>query len=154
IPDLIASCNNGNMVSVFLSLAPSVFLQSSANPSTPGQTVKLTAVVGSPSFGFLFANGFSVQFYDGGVALGGPVTALGGQATRTTNTLAQGIHYITAALLNSQGAPIATSGVVSQVVSPSTCASNVTGQLTITPGGFRRNPVTGQYTQTVNLLNS
>jgi hypothetical protein len=154
IPDIIASCNDGNMVSVFLSLAPSVFLQSSANPSTPGQTVKLTAVVGSPSIGFLFANGFSVQFYDGGVPLGGPVTALGGQATRTTNTLAQGIHYITAALLNSQGAPIATSGVVSQVVSPSTCASNVTGQLTITPGGFRRNPVTGQYTQTVNVLNS
>jgi hypothetical protein len=64
------------------------------------------------------------------------------------------VHYLTAALLNSQNQPVSVSGLVPQVVAPASCAATVTGQLTITPGGFRRNPTTGQYTQTVSVMNS
>ena len=122
IPDVIASCATSNTVSIFLSVVPSVFLQTSANPTTPGQSVTLTSIVGTPSMGFLYTSGFSVQFYDGATALGAPISVTSGQATRSTTGLAQGIHFLTASLLNSQGAAVSTSGIVTQVVSPTTCA--------------------------------
>ena len=151
---MIASCATSNTVSLFLSLVPSVFLQTSANPSTPGQNVTLTSIVGTPSMGFLYTSGFSVQFYDGAIALGAAIPVTSGQATRTTTGLAQGIHFLTASLLNSQGTAVSTSGIVTQVVSPTTCAPNLAGQLNIAPGGFRRNAVTGQYIQTVIVTNT
>jgi len=154
IPDVIASCATSNTVSIFLSVVPSVFLQTSANPTTPGQSVTLTSIVGTPSMGFLYTSGFSVQFYDGATALGAPISVTSGQAARSTTGLAQGIHFLTASLLNSQGAAVSTSGIVTQVVSPTTCAPSLLGQLNIVPGGFRRNPVTGQYIQTVTLTNT
>jgi hypothetical protein len=154
IPDVIASCATTNTVSIFLSLAPSVFLQTSANPTTPGQSVTLTSIVGTPAMGFLYTSGFNVQFYDGATALGAAIPVTSGQATRTTTSLAQGIHFLTASLLNSQGAAVSTSGIVTQVVSPTTCAPSLAGQLNIAPGGFRRNAVTGQYIQTVTVTNT
>jgi hypothetical protein len=154
IPDVIASCATSNTVSIFLSLAPSVFLQTSADPSTPGQSVTLTSIVGTPAMGFLYTSGFNVQFYDGATALGSPIPVTSGQATRTTTSLAQGIHFLTASLLNSQGTAVSTSGIVTHVVSSTTCAPNLVGQLNIVPGGFRRNAVTGQYIQTVTVTNT
>jgi hypothetical protein len=154
IPDVIASCAASSTVSLFLSLAPAVFLQTSANPTTPGQSVTLTSIVGTPAMGFLYTSGFNVQFYDGATALGSPIQVTSGQATRTTTSLPQGIHFLTASLLNSQGTAVSTSGIVTQVVSPTTCAPNLAGQLNIVPGGFRRNPVTGQYIQTVTVTNT
>jgi autotransporter-associated beta strand protein len=59
-------------------------------PSTYGQFVTLTATVApTPAGG-------TVQFFDNGVALGGPVMVSGGTASYTTNTLAVGNHPITA----------------------------------------------------------
>jgi hypothetical protein len=153
-PDVIASCEASNTVSIFLSVAPSVFLQTSVSPATPGQNVGLTAVVGAPSRGFLYVSGFSVQLYDGPTPLGAPIQVSNGLATRTISTLAQSIHYLTAALLNPQGGVVATSGVVTEVISPASCSPNVTAQLNIAPGGFRRNAVTGQYVQTVTVTNT
>ncbi len=153
-PDVIAVCGTGNTVSIFLSVAPSVFLQSAANPSAPGQTVQVTALVGSPGLGFIYTTGYSVQFYDGSTALGTPTPISNGLVVRPLSSLAQGIHFLTAVLLNAQNAAVATSGIVSQIVSANSCAANVSAQLQISPGGFRRNPTTLQWAQTVTITNT
>lgn len=154
VPDVIAGCGTGNLVSIFLSAKPSVFLETSLTPSTPGQTIQLTAVVAAPASGLVYTSGFSVQFYDGTAVFGLAVPISGGQAALSVSTLSNGIHYLKAVLLNSQGAPVASSGVVTQVVSPNSCALNVTGQISIAPGGFRRNPQTGEYSQIVVMTNT
>ncbi len=152
-PDVIAACGTGNTVSIFLSVAPSVFLQTSANPSAPGQTVQVTALVGSPGLGFIYTTGYSVQFYDGTTAQDADAF-YNGLVVRPLSSLAQGIHYLTAVLLNAQNAAVATSGIVSQVVSANSCAANVVAQLQISPGGFRRNPTTLQWSQSVTITNT
>jgi autotransporter-associated beta strand protein len=63
----------------------------SLTQSTYGGQVTFTATV-SPS-----PSGGKVQFYDGGVALGSPVTVSSGTASYTTSALAGGDHAITAA---------------------------------------------------------
>ena len=51
----------------------------------------------------------SVQFFDGGVALGAPVALVGGVATLTTSALGGGSHLITASYLG-EGAYVASDG--------------------------------------------
>lgn len=153
IADVIVSCNSGNTVSLFLSLAPSVFLQASQGNSTAGQSITLTAVVGSPAQGFLYVNGYQVQFYDGSATLGAPVSLANGQAALTLSTLAQGIHYITAGLIGPGGNTVATSATITEVVSKAGCAINDTAKLDILPGTVHHNRTTGLYTQTVRVTN-
>ena len=75
------------------------------SPSTYGQLVTFTATV-APA-----PTGGTVQFYDNGAGLGGPVALIGGTAAFSTNTLSVGSHPITAAFSGSAGyAPSATSG--------------------------------------------
>jgi hypothetical protein len=145
VPDVIISCNSGNTVSVFLSLTPSVFLQTSQGNAIVDQNITLTAVVGSPSQGFLYVTGYSVEFYDGNTAIGS-ASLSGGQAALTISTLAQGIHYITAALSGPNGNAIATSGAITEVISRTGCATNDTAKLEIVPGDIRHNRTT-DYTR-------
>lgn len=88
-------------------------IQSSLNPAVVGQTVTFTAMVtGSSPTG-------TVQFTDGGVNLGGPVTLLGGAATFTTSSLGVGAHPIVAAYSGDSANQASTSSVLSQVVTSS-----------------------------------
>ena len=152
-PDVIISCNSGNTVSVFLSLPPSIFIQTSQGNSTAGENITLTAVVGSPAQGFLYVTGYTVQFYDGSTALGS-ASLSGGLATLAISSLAQGIHYLTATLIGPHGNTLATSGVITQVVSRSGCATNDTAKLDIVPGTIHHNRTTGLYSQAVRVTNT
>ncbi len=93
----------------------------SLTPTTYGQSVTFTATV-SPA-----PSGGTVQFYDNGVALGGPVTVSGGTASYATNTLSVGNHPITASY----------SGVTG--FAASSTASSPTQQVTLPPNSI---PVT------------
>lgn len=73
------------------------------SPSTYGQPVTFTATVAP------VPTGGTVQFYDNGAGLGGPILVSGGTASFNTNTLSVGSHPITAAYSGSAGyAPSAT----------------------------------------------
>lgn len=78
-------------LTVSISVVPSTTtaLESSANPSTYGDSVTFTATV-TPS-----AAGGTVTFKDGATAIGS-ATLSGGVATLTTSSLAAGFHSITA----------------------------------------------------------
>ena len=70
--------------------ASTVTLSSSQSPADQGTQISLTAAI-SPSS----ATG-TITFYDGGVAISGPISVSGGQAVLNTATLAFGSHSITA----------------------------------------------------------
>jgi hypothetical protein len=78
-------------------LASSATLTSSQNPSTPGQNVTFTAMVGNGPRSNYTPTG-TVQFLDGGSALAGcaAVALTDGQALCQTNALAVGSHTINA----------------------------------------------------------
>jgi|GEM_PF-1187038 len=120
-------------------------LSSSANPSTFGQSVTFTATVssaaGTPTG--------TVQFSVDAVALGTPVTLVGGQATSpATSTLTAGNHNITAAytatanFTNSSGSlsggqtvnAVGTTTAVASSLNPSTFGQTVTFTTTVTSG--------------------
>jgi sugar lactone lactonase YvrE len=74
--------------------ASSVTLTSSINPSLVGQSTNLTAtILSAPTFGT--ATG-TVQFYNGGVAIGTPVTVSGGAATLPYTFTTAGSFTLTA----------------------------------------------------------
>lgn len=73
----------------------SVVVGSSANPSAFGQPVTLTATVSVVAPGAGTPTG-TVQFKDGGAAIGGPVAVVGGRASVTLGTLSRASHVITA----------------------------------------------------------
>jgi Bacterial Ig-like domain (group 3) len=119
--------------------ATSVALSSSANPSTLGQAVTLTAAV-SPNT----ATG-TVQFSDGTTVLGsGTISA--GVATFASSTLTLGAHSITAAYSGDANDNPSTSAVLTQTVNklvssvtlsssanPSDVGQSVTFTATVTP---------------------
>ncbi len=122
-------------------------LTTTPNPSTFGQPVTLTATVtgdGDP------VDQGSVQFTDGGSAIGGPV-AVGndGKATVTTSTLSVGSHAIEASfsgagdLADSSGTATqvvdkaATATVLTSASNPSDVGAAVTFTATVTSGGDR-----------------
>jgi Bacterial Ig-like domain (group 3) len=117
----------------------SVTLTSSANPSTIGHAVTFTAQV-TPAT----ATG-SVQFLDGGAALG-TATLSGGVATFSTTSLAAGSHSITASYGGDANAGPGVSVAVSQVIAlvtssvtisssanPSTLGQSVTFTAQVSP---------------------
>jgi hypothetical protein len=99
-----------------------VALSSSANPSTAGQSIVLTAVVtgknGTPTG--------TVQFLDGGSSLGAAAVS-GGVARLSTKTLAAGTHSLRSVYGGSSTYGSSTSAVLSQTVKAS---NSVTIQVT------------------------
>jgi len=75
--------------------ATATSLTSSANPSTVGQSITLTATVTAPNGGAATPDG-TVVFTDGATILGNVTISAAGVATFTTSALAQGLHAITA----------------------------------------------------------
>ncbi len=73
-------------------LTSSTGVVTSGSPSNPGDLVTFTATV-APSQA---ASGGTVQFMDGGTALGTPVAVSGGTAALATSSLAAGLHQISA----------------------------------------------------------
>ena len=119
-------------------------VDSDANPSTFGQSVKFTATVDSDNF---TPDGGTVQFYDGTDTLGSPATVNGsGKATLTIANLDVGTHGITAVYSGNGSFVGSTSPNLDQVVTaaptttavdsdihPSTFGQSVKFTATITP---------------------
>jgi N-acetylneuraminic acid mutarotase len=118
----------------------SVALASSANPSSGGQSITLTATV-SPA-----SSTGTIQFLDGSTALG-TVTISGGSAAFSLSSLSAGSHSITAVYGGDANDSASTSAVLTQTVNkavsrvtvasslnPSTFARPVTLSATVTPG--------------------
>ena len=101
---------------------------SPTGPVTAGTAVTLTASV-SPAA----ATG-TVQFSDGGTAIGSPVAVSSGTATLTTSALAVGSHSLTAALTGGTGYDSSTSTAVSLSVTAAGATATTTS-LAVTPGG-------------------
>jgi GH25 family lysozyme M1 (1,4-beta-N-acetylmuramidase) len=82
-------------------------------PSTYGQSVLFTATVApTPSGG-------TVQFYDNGAALGGPLDASGGTVTYFTSLLSAGSYPVTASYSGGMGyGPSSTAGPLIQQINP------------------------------------
>ena len=96
-------------------------LTSSLDPSGFGQQVTFTATV-TPTSG---PTG-TVQFFDGGVALGAAVTLSNGTASLTTSTLAVGTHFITATYNGNSNFLGSTSSSLTQTVSPAALSTTTT----------------------------
>jgi hypothetical protein len=95
---------------------PTVNLSSTANPTTAGQSVTITAIVLPPIGGTPTGN---VTFYDGSTAIGTATLAnFGGEqmASITTSTLPIGDNYIIANYVGNQDFSSQTSGKMDQVV--------------------------------------
>ncbi len=131
--------------------ATSLTLTSSINPSLVGQSTNLTAtIVSAPAFGT--ATG-TVQFFDGGVAIGAPVVVSGSAATLPYSFTTAGNHTLTAVYTSTNpNLTGATSGpyiqhvlnlatlVLTSSVNPSTPGQSTTLTATLTtlttnPGG-------------------
>ena len=84
-------------------------LTSSSNPSTFNTSVTFTATVTTGATG-------TVQFYDGGTAIGSPVTISGTTATYATTSLSLGVHSITATYSGDTNFNGSTSTALSQSV--------------------------------------
>jgi uncharacterized protein (TIGR03437 family) len=102
-----------NLVTVSACPAVTVSATSSANPSSYGQALVLTATVTGASG--------TVTFRDGATALG-TVTISGGKAILTTAALATGSHAITATVNTD---PAVTSSPLTQVVNKASTATSV-----------------------------
>ena len=105
-------------------------------PSTYGQTATFTANI-APA-----PPGGTVQFYDNGVMLGGPITVSGGTAAYSTNTLLPGNHPITAAYSGMTGyAASATLGSsIQQIYLPSNSVPvTISGMLVLSNGNVQMN---------------
>jgi hypothetical protein len=90
--------------------ATSTVVVSSLNPSVVGQSVTFTATVtGTTPTG-------TVQFKNGAVNLGAPVTLAGGTAAITTSSLSAGTHSITAVYSGDVDDATSTSPAISQLV--------------------------------------
>jgi hypothetical protein len=104
------------------------------NPSTVGQSVSFTATVSVTGAGTGPVNTGSVQFFDGGSPIGGPVGVNGsGQAGLTTTTLMTGPHTITAQYTGSTN--FAVSAVSNSVTQTVNTAGNVTTSTAVVSSG-------------------
>ncbi len=122
-----------NQVITLPPYATGTTLQSSDNPSFPGQSVTFTATVSgpvSPPGVPLFLPTGTVNFLDAGTLIGTGTLNASGMATFTTSTLAIGTHPITAAYTGVSGPTYtlspSTSAVLDQVVDTPTFSITVT----------------------------
>ena len=138
--------------------ATGVSLASNHAPAVNGQSVTITATV-SPAAGSAVPTG-TVQFYDGGVAVGSPVTLSSGTAT-LSQTFTVGNHTLTAAFTHDSGnfADSTTGSSLAQTVDQagvtvavSAPASSVHGQsVTLTATVAAAAPGVGTPTGTVTF---
>lgn len=113
------------MVNAPGALGTTITFTSTANPSSVGQAVTITATVATT--GGAAAGAGAVTFYEGAVALTGPVPVDGnGRAAFTTSSLGAGDHTITAVYSGATGFAAST-GTYTQVVNASG-GSGLTGQ--------------------------
>ncbi|HET7707077.1 MAG TPA: Ig-like domain repeat protein [Thermoanaerobaculia bacterium] len=118
---------------------PAVGLTSVPNPSSTGQAVTFTATVPADATG-------TVEFRDGGVAMGAPVAIVGGTAQFTTSALSAGTHVITAFYSGDTNYTSATSAPLNQVVNAAGDADlGVTGSSSAAP------PITPGTTTTITF---
>ena len=108
-------------------------LASSGSPSTVGQSVTFTATVSSTGG---TVTGGTVQFFDNGSPIGGPVSLTGQQAQKSTSGLTAGTHTITATYSGAAGFAGSNSNPVSQVVNAAATGPTVT----INQGGSQADP--------------
>ncbi len=122
----------------------STLLISSANPSSFGQSVVLTATVtsvgGTPTQG-------SVTFRDGANIIGTATLNSGGQASLTTSTLTAGSHSITAEYGGDSNFAGSTSPPLIQTVNPAVSSTTTSLSSSLNPSTFGQ-PVT--FTSTVS----
>ncbi|VTS03090.1 Autotransporter-associated beta strand repeat protein OS=Opitutus terrae (strain DSM 11246 / PB90-1) GN=Oter_3534 PE=4 SV=1: Autotrns_rpt: Autotrns_rpt: Autotrns_rpt: Autotrns_rpt: Autotrns_rpt: Autotrns_rpt: Autotrns_rpt: VCBS: VCBS [Gemmata massiliana] len=122
-----------------LALASTATIQSSTNPSLPGQSVTFTFTIAPAAAGDPAPTG-TIQFYDNGVAIGGSValTPTGtnqASASVTTALLTNGSHNITATYTSTNGYQDLIQGDV-VLVQAVTVASTVTLQALNGPSVF------------------
>jgi hypothetical protein len=122
-------------------------VSSSANPSTSGQSITLTAnVVGTSSSKNAAPTG-TVTFYDGAASLGNTALNSNGLATITTSSLAVGSHAITAVYVGDANFVSSTSTAFTQTVSALTLPSATS--FIITPAS---NAITVETGNSANIL--
>ncbi len=165
-PDIIA-VGTFNSIKVLLntstaSVSTTTALASTANPSSFGQSVTITATV-TAAVGS--ATGGTVTFFDNGVQIGNPVALVNQQAAFTTTTLTVATHSITATYSGGSGFTGSTSSALNQVVNaglaqtftisgaPTTTAAGSQFSFTLTARDQSGNPATG-YTGTVHFTSS
>jgi hypothetical protein len=95
-------------------IATTTALTASPNPAGQGQTVTLTATVATTSG----APGGSVNFEDGGAALGTATLNASGVATLAISTLSVGTHSLTAVYAGGGSLGTSTSPVVQETINP------------------------------------
>ena len=111
--------------------ATTTTLGSSANPSTFGEAVTLTATVDGP--GTTTVPG-TVQFKDGAANLGAPQSLVLGQASLTIGSLGGGNHSITAIYSGSASYLGSTSAALVQTIACDKLITGTTGSITAAPG--------------------
>lgn len=119
----LATSTSSSVTQVVQLLTTTTVITSGTNPSEFGESVTFTAAISSS--GTPLTSG-TVQFSDGGTALGGPVSLAGdGTATFTTPDLSVGTHTIVATFAGT-GNFATSAGSVAQVVTPATTTTTVT----------------------------
>lgn len=108
-------------------------LSASPNPSSFGQSVTLTAVVGVAAPGFGTPTG-TVTFLDGTTALGTGTLNSAGNATLSTSTLSSGSHSLTAVYGSDTNFTASTSPTVALTVQSSTTHLSVSAPAAATAG--------------------
>jgi hypothetical protein len=98
---------------------------SDTNPSVFGQAVTFTATVSTVAPGSGTATG-TVQFMDGGINLGAPVTLGGGSASFTSASLSVGTHSITAIYSGDANVTGSTGSLPAQTVSQAASSTAIT----------------------------
>lgn len=102
------------------------------SPAATGTVETLTATVADTTSGSTNTPAGTVQFFDGGTAIGSPVTVTGGTA-HTTTTLVPAVHSLTAVFTSS--APTVVAGSTSAAVPYTVANLDVTNTaLSVTPG--------------------
>jgi sugar lactone lactonase YvrE len=152
------STSNTVSVTVLPFVSTTTLVQASANPVATGSFVTFTATV-VPASGTNVPSGI-VYFMDGTTSLGASVLNASGAATLTTNSLALGTHFITAAYKGDTYDNVSTSAalnvtVVASVIATTTHLSAATtaiaagGTATLTAAVV---PTTGHGTPTGNVV--
>jgi uncharacterized protein (TIGR03437 family) len=113
--------NWSNAVSVYLAqlvgtATTTTQIVSSANPSVFGQAVVVTVTVAVPYPGTVPATG-TVQLYDGGNAIGTPLSANNGTFSTTLTNLTPGNHSLVAEFQSNGSFSQSSSAALSQIVS-------------------------------------
>ena len=108
-------------------------LASSANPSVLGQPVTFTATVAVKSPGASTPSG-TMTFKQGATVLASGVPVIGGVATFTTSSLAQGANSITAVYSGDTNEAASTSAAVSEKILSATTVSLTSSSLSATAG--------------------